>query len=668
MRRQIALVAVAGLLPFGLAMIGTPGVAQAATGARSASHPLLPAHSFAGAGGAASPSSSVRAASLATSGLEVVASGLNQPHGLTVGPDGNLYVAEVGDGQVAAGCTDGTEPACANTSGTIDRVTPAGVVTHVVTGLSSAGDGSGLASAGVAGVAIAGTTIGAVVQDQGIDPTTGANTYGAAGATLGDIVTAPLTGGPATKLADLAHFEALNNPDMGAGSSPDPTQGEPAIDSDPYGIIAFNGGWAVADAAANDVLFVSKAGAVSVLAVLPLIPQPFMGSTAMGQAVPTSLAIGPDGSLYVGQLGGGPNDVGDVNVYKINANKTVTAVATGLTMIGGIAFDHEGRLLVLEIDTAGLDDQSAFPAHGAVIRIEANGSKTTLAGDGLEFPLGLTVGADDTIYTTNYGVLPGVPGAVPGATGEIVKIGGYRLAASDGGVFNFGSYGFYGSLGGIHLSAPVVGLASDTSGPGYWLTASDGGVFNFGHAGFFGSLGAVPLAKPIVAITPTPDGGGYWLVASDGGVFNFGDAGFFGSLGGIPLTKPIVAMASSADGGGYYLFASDGGVFNFGDAGFFGSLGGIPLTKPIVAGAATITGGGYELVASDGGVFNFGDAGFFGSLGSVRLNKPIVGIQLSGTGGYNLVAADGGIFAFGEAHFAGSLGGITLTKPIIGIG
>jgi hypothetical protein len=455
---------------------------------------------------------------------------------------------------------------------------------------------------------------------------------------------------------------------MGAGSSPDPALGEPAIDSDPYGIIAYNGGWAVADAAGNDVLFVSKAGAISVLAVLPLIPEPFMGGIAMAQGVPTSLAIGPDGSLYVGQLGGGPNDVGDVNVYKIGAAGHLTAVASGLTMIGGIAFDPQGRLLVLEIDTAGLSDPSPLPAHGAVIRINADGSRTSLASDGLEFPLGLAVASDGTIYTTNYGILPGMPGPVPGATGEIVKIGGYRLAASDGGVFNFGSYGFYGSLGGIHLNAPVVGVASDPSGPGYWLTASDGGVFAFGHAGFFGSLGAVHLAKPIVAIAPTPDGGGYWLVASDGGVFASGDAVFFGSLGATHLAAPIVGMASTADGGGYYLFGSDGGVFTFGDAVFSGSLGAVHLNKPIVGGASTISGQGYDLVASDGGVFTFGDAVFFGSLGAVHLNAPVVGIQLSGTGGYDLAASDGGVFAFGEAPFAGSLGAVHLNAPIVGIG
>ena len=61
---------------------------------------------------------------------------------------------------------------------------------------------------------------------------------------------------------------------------------------------------------------------------------------------------------------------------------------------------------------------------------------------------------------------------------------------------------------------------------GYWLVASDGGIFNYGDAGFYGSAGAVPLNKPIVGMGASPDGGGYWLAASDGGIFNYGDAAF----------------------------------------------------------------------------------------------------------------------------------------------
>jgi hypothetical protein len=37
---------------------------------------------------------------------------------------------------------------------------------------------------------------------------------------------------------------------------------------------------------------------------------------------------------------------------------------------------------------------------------------------------------------------------------------GYRLAASDGGVFCFGAAPFVGSTGGTHLNKPVVGITS----------------------------------------------------------------------------------------------------------------------------------------------------------------------------------------------------------------
>jgi hypothetical protein len=161
-------------------------------------------------------------------------------------------------------------------------------------------------------------------------------------------------------------------------------------------------------------------------------------------------------------------------------------------------------------------------------------------------------------------------------------------------------------------------------GKGFWLVASDGGIFNFGDAGFYGSTGALALNKPIVAVSGTPDGRGYWLVASDGGIFNFGDAGFYGSTGATTLNKPIVAVASTPDGRGYWLVASDGGIFAFGDAGFYGSTGALTLNKPIVAVATTPDGRGYSLVASDGGIFAFGDAPFLGSIAFLSLNKPIV--------------------------------------------
>jgi hypothetical protein len=245
---------------------------------------------------------------------------------------------------------------------------------------------------------------------------------------------------------------------------------------------------------------------------------------------------------------------------------------------------------------------------------------------------------------------------------------GYRMTASDGGIFDFGNLPFCGSEGGQHLNRLIVGLAPTPGGGGYWEVASDGGIFSFGNAQFFGSTGALTLNKPIVGMAATPSGLGYWLVASDGGIFAFGDAGFHGSTGALTLNRPIVGMASTHDGGGYWLVASDGGIFAFGDAGFHGSTGALNLNKPIVGMAATPDGSGYWLVASDGGIFSFGTAQFFGSTGALTLNKPIVGMASTPDGlGYWLVASDGGIFAFGDAVFWGSTGSVNLNQPIVGM-
>ena len=204
---------------------------------------------------------------------------------------------------------------------------------------------------------------------------------------------------------------------------------------------------------------------------------------------------------------------------------------------------------------------------------------------------------------------------------------GLLLSGVDGGVFAFGNAGFHGSLGAVHLNAPIVGMAATPDGASYWLVATDGGVFAFGDANFYGSLGAVHLNAPIVGMAATPDGAGYWLVAADGGVFSFGHAGFDGSMGGTPMSQPIVGMAAAPDGSGYWLVAADGGVFTFGDAGFYGSLPGqgVVAPAPVDAIASSPDGQGYWLVGQDGAVYSYGDANFLGSLVGTGLSAPIIG-------------------------------------------
>jgi hypothetical protein len=268
-----------------------------------------------------------------------------------------------------------------------------------------------------------------------------------------------------------------------------------------------------------------------------------------------------------------------------------------------------------------------------------------------------TTVASNTIYGQHYGIwISGVSGVTTTPANNITVLTGgtaiyntpvpgtgYWQVASDGGVFTYGSAGFYGSAGGIKLNQPVVGITPTQDQGGYWLVASDGGVFTYGDATFYGSAGNIKLNKPVVGIASTPyvpgaggapaspAGKGYWLVAADGGVFNYGDAGFYGSAGNIKLNQPIVGIAPTPDGKGYWLVAADGGVFNYGDAGFYGSAGNLKLVKPVVGIAATPDGKGYWLSAADGGVFSYGDAKFYGSSGNLKLVKPVVGMSAVGT-------------------------------------
>ena len=248
---------------------------------------------------------------------------------------------------------------------------------------------------------------------------------------------------------------------------------------------------------------------------------------------------------------------------------------------------------------------------------------------------------------------------------DVLYTAGYWEVASDGGIFDFGAAQFYGSMGGQHLNARIVGMAATPDRKGYWEVASDGGVFSFGDAHFYGSTGSLELNQPIVGMAPTPDGKGYWLVAADGGIFAFGDAPYLGSTGGVHLNQPVVGIAATTDGQGYWLVASDGGIFAFGDAHFGGSMGGQHLNAPIVGMAATPDNGYWE-EASDGGIFAFG-AAFYGSSGNIHLNAPVVAMVATPDGnGYWNVASDGGIFSFGTAVFEGSEGGQPLNAPIVG--
>jgi len=121
--------------------------------------------------------------------------------------------------------------------------------------------------------------------------------------------------------------------------------------------------------------------------------------------VPTSVVVGPDGALYVGQLTGFPFVPGAANVYRVVPGEAPEVYASGFTNITRIDFDRRGNLYVVEIAATGLlsDDPT-----GALIKVDRHGEKKTIAGAGLVAPTGLVVTRDGDIFVSNHGAEAGV--------------------------------------------------------------------------------------------------------------------------------------------------------------------------------------------------------------------------------------------------------------------
>ena len=367
--------------------------------------------------------------------LEVIADGLNNPRGVKV-VDGSVYVAEAGvGGDTCLG--EGEQAGCYGPTGAVVRVTADGVES-VVEGVYSMA--AGPEAGGVSDTAIAADGSLYLVMNLGADPASRAEmpeelAYSGWLMKLG-------ADGTLEPVADVAAFESANDPDAEMGGE---------LDSNPYGIVATDAGIVVADAGANDVLLVSDDGSISLLGVLgPTVHEfPAAMLAAMGpppegegevpatesdgeappadamvpipvQAVPTSVTVGPDGALYVGQLTGGPFPIGGASVWRIADGEAPTEYATGFTNIMGLGFAPDGTLYVAEMVHDGLMVVFAggdAPPIGAVLSVPPGGGEPTMVATGEQLMAlgGLAVDADGAVYVST-GTIMG-----PGG-GSLVKI------------------------------------------------------------------------------------------------------------------------------------------------------------------------------------------------------------------------------------------------------
>jgi hypothetical protein len=240
--------------------------------------------------------------------------------------------------------------------------------------------------------------------------------------------------GKTRQLADLFAFEQESNPDGGL------------IDSNPFDVAALTGGKAlVADAGANDLLIVDAQGQIDWVATLPdelaptqdvknLVgcPTPAAGfefvcglpDAMPAQGVATSIAIGPDGAYYVGELKGFPAPKGMSRVWRIEpgarhaecgSSEACSVVAGGFTSIVDLAFGPDGTLYVVELDenTWAAIEWQLGGAGGTVNACDSSTWTCSEKATGLPIPMAVAVDKNGGLSAAILALVPGAADVIP---------------------------------------------------------------------------------------------------------------------------------------------------------------------------------------------------------------------------------------------------------------
>ena len=322
----------------------------------------------------------------------LLVSGLNNPRGLTFGPDGALYIAEGGlggsDVTTPADCEQVPAPVGPYSGGytsQITRVDANGTRTIVADGLPSSQTSPALGSlvSGVADVAFVNGQLYALEAGAGCS-------HGLIG-TENEVLRVN-DDGTTTPVANLGAFQR-SHPVL----NPQPADFEP--DGTWYSMIAVRGNLYAVEPNHGDIVQIDP--------LLGTITRVSDVSASQGHIVPTAIAY--HGNFFFGNLGIFPIEPGSSSIFKLTPSGQIKTCSDGLTTVLGVAFGTRDRMYVLESMTApGFPGPSEF-GTGRVVQIDPDGEQTVIA-DGFSFPTAMTLGPDGALYVSNLGFGGPVPG------------------------------------------------------------------------------------------------------------------------------------------------------------------------------------------------------------------------------------------------------------------
>lgn len=207
-----------------------------------------------------------------------------------------------------------------------------------------------------------------------------------------------------------------------AAAHPDPGNPEYAPgDANPFGVAAApSGGTYVVDAASNTLDLVSPSGHVSVLAGIPDPPD----HEPIYDAAPTCAATTADGDVFIGTESN--------TLWRWDGTELTQVLAGGsIGEVVGCAADAAGNLYLANLTSEIGPDFTFAPFDGSIVKV-APDLTTSYVATGLNYPTGLSIGPDgSSLYVAVNGLCPSdlslltsdnsPPGACP-APGEIIRM------------------------------------------------------------------------------------------------------------------------------------------------------------------------------------------------------------------------------------------------------